>query len=268
MAKRAFRVGFYQFQPKFGRTGENLARIVWALGRARADLIVLPELALTGYYFASRREAEALAEDPRRSPAVASLAALCRERGFHLVIGFAERARDKVFNSSLLIGPRGPVSTYRKLHLFTDEKICFDPGDLALEVNRVRGVRVGMMICLDYVFPEVARSLALEGADLLAHPSNLVLPYCQAAMITRCLENGVFAVTANRFGADRRPHGSLRFTGRSQIVGPRGALLHRSPAQREEIHIRGIDPAEARDKRITPRNDLLGDRRPEFYAIG
>ena len=123
-----------------------------------------------------------------------------------------------------------------------------------------------MMICFDWIFPEVARTLALKGMDLLAHPANLVLPHCQRSMPTRCLENGIFAVTANRFGVERRPHGSIAFTGRSQITGPGGEVIHQAPARRVELHVRRIDPSEARSKKITPRNHLLRDRRPTFYT--
>ncbi|MHC4966047.1 MAG: nitrilase-related carbon-nitrogen hydrolase [Planctomycetota bacterium] len=178
----------------------------------------------------------------------------------------AEKARDKYFNSALLLGPRGIRRVYRKLHFFMDENSWFDPGDKELGIDRVRGARIGMMICFDWVFPEVARTLALAGADVICHPSDLVLGHCQQAMLTRSLENGVFSVTANRFGTDRRPHGEVRFTGRSQIVGPRGELLFRAPAQRDVLQVMEIDPARARDKAITPRNQLLKDRRPQFYA--
>mgnify|MGYP001439503708 FL=1 len=123
-----------------------------------------------------------------------------------------------------------------------------------------------MMVCFDWVFPEVARALALAGADIICHPSNLVLGYCQQAMLTRCLENKVYAITANRYGFDHRPHGNLRFTGRSQIVAPGGTLLHKAASQRDELFVMDIDPALARDKSITPRNEVLRDRRPEFYT--
>jgi predicted amidohydrolase len=122
-----------------------------------------------------------------------------------------------------------------------------------------------MMICFDWAFPEVARTLALEGADLIAHPSNLVLDLCQRAMFARCVENRVFAVTANRHGEERRPEGRLRFTGRSQVVGPDGSLLRRAPTRRDELFLGEIDPKRARDKKITPGNDVLRDRRPGFY---
>jgi len=259
-------VGFYQFRPRFGEPQANARKIVAALRDVEADLVVLPELALTGYYFENRAELRRLAEVPERSLALAALIDLCRERRLHVVTGFAERARDRYFNTALLIGPRGVLGRYRKLHLFNLEKRWFDPGDLPLELHRVRNVRVGMMVCFDWAFPEVARTLALRGMDLLCHPSCLVLDLCQRVMLARCLENGVFAVTANRFGEERRPRGSLRFTGRSQIVDPSGGILVRAPAQRERLAVVAIDPRAARVKRLTPRNHLLRDRRPEFYA--
>ncbi len=259
------RVGFWQFRPRFGQVERNVRQVCEALEGIRADLLVLPELALTGYHFRNRDELMALAEDPEESASVEALSALCRDNGFHLVTGFAERRGAKLYNSALLIGPGGLEAVYRKLHLFNTEKEYFDPGDLPLSVQEVAGARIGMMVCFDWAFPEVARTLTLRGAQLLCHPSNLVLGYCQQAMLTRCLENRVFAVTANRFGPDTRPHGTLRFTGRSQIVAPGGELLVRAPAQRRSLEILEIDPAAADDKAITPRNDLLADRRPEFY---
>jgi len=260
-------VGYFQFRPRFGDVAHNTRQVVTALAAADADVVVLPELAFTGYLFGSREECRALAEEPARSPTVAALVALARERRMHVVTGFAERARDRVFNSALLIGPRGVVRTYRKLHLFNEEKRWFDPGDLPPAVDRVRGVGLGLMICFDWIFPELARTLALAGADLLCHPSNLVLAHCQRAMVTRCLENGVFAVTANRFGEERRAGRDLRFTGHSQVVSPAGVVLQRAPAQRRELGMCRIDPAEARGKRITPRNHVLRDRRPELYRL-
>lgn len=84
-------------------------------------------------------------------------------------------------------------------------------------------------------------------------------------MLTRCLENKVYAITTNRYGYDKRPHGNLRFTGRSQIVAPGGTPIHRARSQSEELYIMDIDPALARDKSITLLNEVLQDRRPEFY---
>ena len=259
------RVGFFQFAPKFGEVAANLSKVVSALSSAEADIIVLPELAFTGYFFQDRSELASLAEDPAKSSTVSSLIALCHDRDFFLVTGFAEKNTDKIFNSALLVGEDGIIHTYRKLHLFNTEKEYFDPGDTLLETIELRGVRIGIMICFDWAFPEVARVLALQGADLLCHPSNLVLAHCQKAMVTRCLENSVFAVTANRFGSDIRHRGTLTFTGQSQMVAPNGELIYRANPEEEELFIAEIDVRKARYKWTTQSNELLDDRRPEYY---
>lgn len=260
------RIGYFQFRPLFGKVSRNLLKVTNALRGAEADLIVLPELPFTGYLFRDRAEMAALAEDVSDSPTVAALTALCRERRFHIVTGFTEKNRGRYYNSALLIGRDGVIATYRKLHLFNEEKQWFSPGDLPLRTYTVQGARIGMMVCFDWAFPEVCRALAVQGAEVVCHPSNLVLGHCQEAMRTRCLENGVFAVTANRYGADHRPHGEIKFTGRSQITAPGGKLLHSGPAQKDELFVMQIDPKQAHNKKITAGNDLLGDRRPEYYG--
>jgi predicted amidohydrolase len=260
-----FKVGYFQFHPRFGEIEANRDTVLKTLAPVEADLMVLPELPFTGYTFRNRKELASLAEEPSRSDTVDALSRLCRRNRMYIATGFAEKCGKKLYNSSLLIGPRGLLRTYRKIHLFNEEKRYFDPGDLPLEINTIRGVRVGMMICFDWVFPEVARTLTLQGMELLCHPSNLVLDYCQKSMQTRCLENGVFAVTTNRFGLEKRPHAALRFTGGSQIVGPKGQVLSKAPAQRRRLQVVEIDPKESRNKSLTPRNHLLRDRRPEFY---
>jgi len=259
------RIGYYQFAPVFGDKTRNLEHLLDALAGVEADIVVLPELPFTGYLFRDRVELEEMAEDPAESAIVESLTGLCKARDFYCVTGFAERAPGACFNSALLLGPEGLVHTYRKLHLFCEEKTIFEAGDRPLAVHEIAGIRMGMMICFDWALPEVARTLALKGADVICHPSNLVLDYCQQTMKARCIENSIFAVTANRYGTDERTHGTVTFTGRSQIVDPRGNVLHRSTRGEDDLVIVDIDVNRARDKKITPWNDLLGDRRPEFY---
>ncbi|MFK8068891.1 MAG: nitrilase-related carbon-nitrogen hydrolase [Gammaproteobacteria bacterium] len=261
------KVGYYQFRPLFGKVEKNLNKIINAIGRADVDtdLIVLPELALTGYYFKDRNQLKSLAEDPANSSRIDSLIKLCKKNDLHLVMGFAELAGSKVYNSSILIGPNGTEHIYRKLHLFNEEKNIFDQGDIPLSIQSVKGVKIGMMVCFDWVFPEVMRSLTLLGAEIICHPSNLVLAFCQEAMVTRCLENRVFAVTSNRYGVDKRPQGKIKFTGKSQIIAPGGRLINRAASQREQLFIADIDHTDAQNKSITPFNDLLSDRRPDCY---
>ena len=123
------------------------------------------------------------------------------------------------------------------------------------------------MICFDWFYPEAARTLALQGADIIAHPSNLVLPHCPDSMVTRCLENRVFSVTANRIGSEARGgKDRLTFIGMSEVVSPRGHILHRASREAEDLTIVEIDPTEARTKAINSYNDLLRDRRPALYG--
>ena len=260
------KVGYYQFSPEFGKPSQNLEKICAMLTGIEADIIVLPELAFTGYYFEDRQELRCMAEDVSESSTVAALTNLCRDNDFHIVTGFAERERDNLYNSALLIGPNGLVHTYRKLHLFSTEKEYFDPGNTPLDTVEIRGAKIGLMICFDWVFPEVSRALSLLGADIICHPSNLVLNYCQDAMRTRCLENSVFAITANRTGTEIRPRGELTFTGQSQIVDPKGNILTRSNPESEALILQEIDISAARDKSFAKNNDLFNDRRPEYYT--
>jgi predicted amidohydrolase len=259
------RAGYYQYHPEFGAPKRNLEKVEDSLAGVDADIIVLPELAFTGYFFEDRDELQELAEDVSDSPTVHGLSRLCKNNSFYLVVGFAERCKGRLYNTALVIGPSGLLHRYRKLHLFNTEKEYFDPGDTPLSTLEIRGAKVGVMICFDWVFPEVARTLALRGADLLCHPSNLVLTYCQKTMLTRSLENSVYSVTANRTGKETRPRGELLFTGKSQIVGPKGDIIASSNSDEEVVVLCDIDLSDARNKLITENNNLFADRRPEFY---
>jgi predicted amidohydrolase len=261
------RAGVVQFQPEFGYINRNIEKLLSMIASEEADLFVLPELDLSGYVFESRAEALSLSQTPGGDE-LESVAVLARDRGATIVLGFAERAGERLYNSSIMISPDGMTSVYRKVQLFCDEKRVFDPGDRPPAVVDIGGVRLGMMICFDWIFPEIARTLALKGADILCHSANLVLPFCQDAMVTRCIENRIFALTANRVGTERRAGQELTFTGRSQVVTPRGEILTRADVVGEGVFIVEIDPMLARNKAITDVNDVLGDRRPELYELG
>jgi predicted amidohydrolase len=262
------RVGYLQFDPVFGRREENLERL-GRIARERArgvNLLVLPELAPTGYLFLSREEALSYGELFPGGPTERFLERLARELGASIVIGFAERSGERLFNSCALMRPDGSSSVYRKAHLFLDEKDWFDQGDTPFEPVRAEGTDIGLLICFDWYFPEVARVLAIGGAKILAHPSNLVLPHCPEAMRTRCLENRVFAVTANRTGSENRGGRSFSFIGQSQVVGPDGKVLARAPSNGVDVGIVEIDPADAERKDPTGRNDWMKDRRTDLFG--
>ena len=261
------KVGYYQSHPAFGEVEKNLEKFSKRLGSAKCDLLVLPELAFSGYQFVSQDEVFDLSEPVPDGPTTQTCLKLAQQYGMHLVVGLPERDGGRCYNSAIVVGPSGYVGCYRKTHLFFEETLFFSPGNSGLQVWDIGQARIGVMICFDWYYPEAARTLALKGADILCHPSNLVLPHCPDAMVTRSLENRVFSITANRIGQEARGEGRpLTFIGKSEVVSPKGKILHRAPIDQEELMIVDIALHEARDKSINPYNDLLKDRRPEMYS--
>ncbi|MDK2973265.1 MAG: 5-aminopentanamidase [Candidatus Sumerlaeota bacterium] len=261
------RIGYIQYKPEFGDRTGNLARLE-ALCRqaAPADLLVLPELAATGYEFLSPAEVRPLAEPFGDGPTFDLCGRLARELNATLVAGYPESAGERLYNAAFVALPDGTFANYRKIHLFSREKELFSPGDAPPLVVETPLGRIGVMICFDWLFPETAHSLAIRGARILCHPSNLVLPgFCQKAMLGRCIENRVFAVTANRWGVEERVGRRLRFTGLSQVVDPRGNVLLAAPEEADHLGVVEIDPALADDKQVTEHNHLFADRRPDLY---
>jgi N-carbamoylputrescine amidase len=274
---RTLRIGVAQYEPRVGDLEGNRNKALHWARRAVDDgarLVVLPELASSGYVFREEAEAERTAEDPDEGPLVAALRGLCADHGAYVVVGINEREGSRRHNSAVLLGPEGRLATYRKLHLFNDEKSWFEPGaDLPL-VELPIG-RVGMIVCFDLWFPEPARALALAGAEVIAVPTNWVASfkrrvyddrgYCQGdyvAMATAA-QNGVVMACADRVGTERGTH----FLGASIIVDSDGWPI-RGPAgtDSEEVLVADVDlDAVARARRRTPRNDLLDDRRPDAY---
>ncbi len=262
-----FRAAFVQGRPSFGRTDENLERGLALAEHVQADLVVLPELWSTGYVFSSKAELTQLAEDPETGATARALKAAARRTKRHYIAGFAEVSRGKHYNSAMLVGPQGVRTVYRKLHLFERENEWFERGDLPLSVHTVAAARVGLLICYDWRFPEAARVLALQGADVIAHPSNLVFPGAQDAMRVRSMENRVYTVTANRTGTEKRPGGTVPFTGRSQIVDAKGDIIVRASKRDATAQAADCDLSIARDKSLTKRTQLFAPRRPEMYGL-
>jgi predicted amidohydrolase len=263
------KVGFYQFAPAFGEVQTNLDYVTNQIESLECDLLVLPEFAMTGYQFVSRDEVLSLSEPVPDGPTTSRLIELARSRNLYLVAGLPERRGNQLFNSAVLVGPQGFLGIYRKTHLFFEETLFFSLGDTGFPVWDIGMARIGILICFDWYYPEAARTLALKGADILCHPSNLVLPHCPDAMVTRCLENRVYAITANRIGQEERGgKPALRFIGKSEIVTPRGEVLHRASPEKPELIVCEVEVQEARRKSLNPFNDLWKDRKPRFYELG
>jgi len=260
------RIGFVQTAPVFGEKQLNFDAVRELLPGCKADLLVLPELFATGYTFTSVDEVKALAESADGETS-AFARQLSVSTGAAIIAGFIERQNDCYYNASLMADASGMIATYRKIHLFNREKLWFSPGNRPPEVVTVNNVNIGMMICFDWIFPETCRSLALKGAQIIAHPANLVLPWAQQAMITRCIENRLFAVTANRIGREQRGEDDFTFTGQSRITGCKGEILASAADDEPCVQVVEINPSLATDKTVNSFNDLLADRRNQFYTI-
>jgi predicted amidohydrolase len=259
-------VGFCQFEPELFNIDKNLQKIAGMLEGVRADLMVLPELAVSGYVLNNRQELEKVAEEIKTSKTVEMFRELSQKNETSYVVGFAEKERKKIFNSAFLCNPDGELSVYRKTHLFKREKEIFAPGDKGFLVKPAKnGVKIGLMICFDWIFPESARTLTLQGAEIICHPANLVLPWCQQAMITRSIENRIHTITANRVGTERNGNLEMTFTGQSQITNPQGEIVKRVGIYEETVCVAALDPEKSQNKWVTEFNHLLEDRHPEFY---
>ncbi|MEF8864782.1 MAG: nitrilase-related carbon-nitrogen hydrolase [Salinibacter sp.] len=265
------RVAYLQFAPEYLEVDQNLATVESLLRPVKADLVVLPELFTSGYFFRSKEDLAHVAEPIPEGTSVTALQSWSEQLGATLVAGVPERDGANLYNSAVVVRPNGRVDTYRKVHLFYEETTLFEPGDLGFQVFEEEtsdgtSYRLGTMVCFDWYYPEAARTLALKGADLIAHPSNLVLPHCPDSMPVRARENHVFTITANRHGQEEKAGETLEFIGLSEVCGPSGDILERADESTDTVGVVEVDPHDARDRRINKHNDVLRDRRPEAYA--
>ena len=260
------KIALIQFQPAFLDMETNLARATEILESVSADVAVFPELFLSGYTFAHADQVRACAFPFAEGPHLAPLLKISRKKSMAICGGYAEVDGSDLYNAAFFMADGRMKHNYRKVHLFNREKLFFKPGNQGFRVFDFRGATMGMMICFDWLFPEAARSLALQGAQVILHPANLVLPFCQQAMFARALENRVFIVTVNRVGTETDGEAHNTFTGQSQIVSPTGEFLVRMNKDGEQVETVRIEPSQALDKHITPFNHVIQDRRTDLYA--
>lgn len=260
-SKETLKTGFAQIKPVLGNTDKNCRHIINIAERENFDLLVFPELATSGYDMTpAMLSKSALSAD---SQFFREIHSICVSRKKAVVIGFPERAGSVFYNSSVLINEKGDMTLYRKTHLYFNEKKLFKKGDTGFVTGTVKKAVIGQMICFDWFFPESARTLALKKADIIAHPSNLVMPYCRQAMRIRTLENTVFAITANRTGTEN----AYTFTGRSQITSVNGEILASGFKAKQCVRFSDLPYRKARNKNLNALNDIFRDRRKDLYEI-
>lgn len=256
------KVAQIQFSPKLGDCKYNLDTISNYLNDiVDVDLIVLPELINSGYKMDGYDHAMEVANQSDCSSYVEFLREHSNNKNINIVSGYLEKQGDILYNSSVFVSPDGFIGNYRKMHLFMDEKKIFRPGDVGLPVFTIGEYRMGMLICFDYLFPEIWRIMALNGVDLVVHPSNLITQNAYIVVPAQALMNGYYIITSNRTGTED----DITFCGKSFIVDPRGNVISEMGETEEAVSFTRFEPANSRDKMITTGNHMLDDRRPAFY---
>ncbi|MBL0332583.1 MAG: hypothetical protein IPP65_07090 [Chlorobi bacterium] len=233
-------------------------------------MIVLPELASTGYFYINKEELYTISENPENSDYCLMIRSLSEKKGNVIITGFSEKTNfGLLYNSALIAMPDGSYKVYRKSHLFYKEKIIFTQGDTGFFVIEWDSVKIGTMICYDWRFPEAARTLALKGAGIIAHPSNLVASKAlwSPVMQSRSIENKLFTITSNRSGIETNLNESLEFSGESQITNQFGEIIESCSNTFEGVIETNIEPKLSQDKSINFYNNLLSDRRNDLYEI-
>lgn len=269
------KVAVCQMALEFGQKEANVRKTVEWITKAAdngAGLIVLPELCNTGYAFNTREQAFTLAEPIPEGPTTQAWAKVAQEKGVYVAAGITEREGGSLYNASVLVGPEGYIGKFRKLHLYNEEKLFFEPGDLGIPVFKTPIGRIAMIICFDMWFPEDWRIAAISGADIVCVPTNWVkepsLPddtqtfgHYVAMVASNC--NGIFVAAADRVGTER----GIIFPGRSLITNPTGMpSVGPGSTTEEEILYADCNLTDARKLRWNDYNTLLHDRRVDFYG--
>ncbi|HWR00666.1 MAG TPA: nitrilase-related carbon-nitrogen hydrolase [Chlorobaculum sp.] len=257
-----------QYTPVHGCRRSNIDAIGRLIEPVEADIIILPELCTSGYFFLSREELAPLAED-QGGVACRAFKRMAVSKSAIIVAGMAEASGGLFYNSVFVFRPDGSLPlVYRKSHLFYRESLVFERGDTGFPVVRDDrlDVSIGIMLCYDWRFPEASRVLALSGADIIACPSNLVTDAWIRVMPARAIENKLFVAVANRAGSETNEGETLVFKGRSALYDPWGETVAEAGPSGDTVLISEIDQRLSRDKRFNEYNNIFADRRPDLYG--
>ena len=261
-----------QMDVAFADVERNLTRMEEFLRQTTsvgAWLTVFPECTTTGYCFKSLAEAMPVAES-KDGPAFQRIHQLCQELKTHVIYGFLESDGDELFNTISMVGPAGLIGCYRKVHLPMLGIDRFTTPGNSFQVFEVAEVRIGMCICYDSSFPEAARVMALNQADIIVLPTNWPPTSGLTADVippARALENHVFFMAINRVGNER----GFDFVGKSGIYDPFGKSLEKADHANEAILYSRFAPGQARQKHlvnIPGEHEVhrINDRQPHTYS--
>lgn len=269
------KIASIQMEPAFGDKKANLDKTLRMINEAAdngAQIIVLPELCNTGYMFNSRAEAFSLAEEVPAGPTSQVWMKVAQERGLYIAAGITEREGNDLYNSAVFVGPEGYIGTHRKVCLWDEEKIFFEPGNLGNQVFHTPLGRISLLICYDMWYPEQWRNCALGGADIVLVSTAWIyypnLPYGVGNLgvflaITASLCNNIFVAVSDRVGTER----GCKFPGNSLIVDQSGKPVAGPIGLEEEAVIYAeVNLSDARRKQWTHFANPIKDRRIDLWG--
>ena len=243
---------------------KNLRKLERAVAKSEADLVLAGELFLTGYM---ARDAFAQLAESLDGPSVRAAKKIAEDHNAHLVFGMPEREAGtrRLFNSSVLIKPDGRAVAYRKIYPANfgpfEEGLYFGRGDALTLVDTKLG-KIGLLICYDAFFPELAKAYALQGADLLAIISASPAtskPFFDRILPARAIENAIPVLYANLVGTEL----NVVFQGGTQAIGPRGEDLGKAADFKEDVVVTEVDLRDMRTARSF--RPTLRDTRKEMW---
>lgn len=288
------KLAMVQFSPIHKNIIPNYNFTKQQIKKTNADIIIFPEMSLSGYFFTDR-ETLRIYTKTFEDFAEGELQELATKLNKVIIFGFAEQddknGIQKIYNSAILISPQKEETfVYRKSHLFYKENDVFDKSDLTsiykfassevkqeYENKRIQfnsnfipmylkhlDLNIGILICYDWRFPELARKYATSGADLLVYPSNLVTPYWLNAFPARAIDNKVFVAVSNRIGIEKSGEEEVKFNGRTCFFNTNGEILTKFSESEFESQIIEFNHLESRNKRINEKNDVFVDLRNDL----
>jgi len=268
------KVAALQMEPQIGNKDRNIEetlKMIDLAGKKGVELMVLPELSNTGYIFNSRKEAFSLAEEVPEGPTTQEWITAAKKYNAYICAGINEREGNHLYNSVVVVGPEGYIGTYRKTHLWNEEKLWFEPGNLGFPVFSLPFGKIGCRICYDIWFPEVTRILVAQGADIICDSTNWVVveplqtkakPTAAVSAQQMSLMNAVYSICADRVGEER----GCVFIGNSCITDPGGGFVAGpGDPDKPEVVMAEINLMLARYRHWSDFNNPMTDRRTDLY---
>ena len=269
------KVASIQMEPEFGNKQANLEKTLKMINEAAdngANIIVLPELCNTGYMFNTRAEAFSLAEPVPAGPTTQAWMKVAQERGLYIAAGITERDGNDLYNAAVLVGPEGYIGTHRKVCLWDEEKLFFEPGNLGNQVFHTPIGRISLLVCYDMWYPEQWRNCALGGADIVLVSTAWIyypdLPYGVGNLgvflgMSAGLCNNFFVAVSDRVGTER----GCKFPGNSLIIDQGGKPIVGPIGMEEEAIIYAdVNLGDARRNQWTEFANPIRDRRIDLWG--